>query len=99
MFPLFRPVATLGVALALLLNQANAADSPVVEAKNGMVVSVSPPGTEVGLAVLEKDTHAPNPTKHHRHQEIRPAPDRHRPASVGVARLALRMSCEIEKGQ
>lgn len=34
------------------------AAGPVVEGKNGMVVSVSPPGTDVGLAVLQKGGNA-----------------------------------------
>lgn len=52
-----RPVAVLSVALSLVLSPARA-DSPVVEGKQGMVVSVSPPGTDVGLETLKRGGNA-----------------------------------------
>src|SRR5437868_7363305 len=50
---------TLIVTVAITLAAGPArADSPVVEAKHGMVVSVSAPGSQVGLAVLRKGGNA-----------------------------------------
>src|SRR5438046_10597614 len=51
-------IAGLGTLTPTQLSGVNAADDKVVEAQHGMVVSVSPPGTDVGVEVLKKGGNA-----------------------------------------
>ena len=48
----------LGVLCSMPSSVAEAADDKVVEAQHGMVVSVSPPGTDIGLEILKKGGNA-----------------------------------------
>jgi gamma-glutamyltranspeptidase/glutathione hydrolase len=51
-------IAGLGILISMSLSVTEAADDKTVEAQHGMVVSVSPPGTDVGLEVLKKGGNA-----------------------------------------
>jgi gamma-glutamyltranspeptidase/glutathione hydrolase len=51
-------LAGFGVVTSMPSSVAEGADDKVVEAQHGMVVSVSPPGTDVGLEILKKGGNA-----------------------------------------